>query len=119
MKIGVASEGKMVSGHFGHCESFSIYQVEDGEIKDKQIIENPGHRPGFLPNFLNEKGINVMILGGIGQKAKMIFEENGIEVVAGVSGEVEDAVKAYLAGDLESDDSVCHEHMHHGDCGNH
>ena len=33
MKVAVASEGQSVSGHFGHCESFTIYEVEAGKVQ--------------------------------------------------------------------------------------
>jgi len=65
MKIAVASEKGNVSGHFGHCEGFYIFEVENEEVKDTEFVENPGYKPGFLPNFLNDKGINVIISGGM------------------------------------------------------
>jgi predicted Fe-Mo cluster-binding NifX family protein len=81
MKIAVASEGKMVTEHFGHCESFNIFEVENKKIVKAESIPNPGHRPGFLPVFLHEKGVNVIISGGMGGGAVDIFNEKGIEVI--------------------------------------
>lgn len=52
MKIAVAGEGKNVTEHFGHCVNFLIYDVENGKITNEESIPNPGHKPGFLPNFL-------------------------------------------------------------------
>ena len=117
MKIAVASEGRMVTGHFGHCENFNIFETEDGKITSTKIIPNPGHRPGFLPNFLNDMGVNVIISGGMGGGAVEIFNEKGIEVVTGAGGEAQAAAQAYLEGKLKSTGSVCHEHQHHDDCG--
>ena len=54
MKIAVASDEKYVSGHFGHCEGFTIYEVEEGKSLEKSFTPNPGHRPGFLPVFLRD-----------------------------------------------------------------
>ena len=53
MRIAVASEGKNVTEHFGHCEGFLIYDAENGEILKEEMVLNPGHKPGFLPNFLS------------------------------------------------------------------
>lgn len=117
MKIAVASEGKMVTEHFGHCEGFAIFVAEDNQIKSKEFIPNPGHKPGFLPNFLNEKGVNVIISGGMGGGAVEIFNEHGIEVVTGASGNAESAANNYLQGNLKSSGSVCHEHQHADECG--
>lgn len=119
IKIAVASEGTIVAGHFGHCENFNIFETENGAITKCESIPNPGHRPGFLPNYLNDLGVNVIISGGMGGGAIDIFNEHKIEVIVGAEGEAEEAVKGYLAGTLKSTGSVCHEHEHADECGNH
>lgn len=117
IKIAVASEGTMVTEHFGHCESFNIFEAENNQITKSESIANPGHRPGFLPNFLNEMGVNVIISGGMGNGAVQIFNEKGIEVITGASGNAKETVQAYLKGTLKSAGSVCHEHQHQDTCG--
>ena len=117
MKIAVASEGKMVTEHFGHCEGFNIFDTENGKIVKSEFIPNPGHKPGFLPNFLSDKGVNVIISGGMGGGAIEIFNEKNIEVIIGAAGAAEAAVNSYLKGELQSTGSVCHEHQHHDECG--
>lgn len=117
MKIAVASEGKMVTEHFGHCEGFTIFDIDGGKIQREDFVSNPGHRPGFLPVFLYEKGVKVIISGGMGEGAVDIFNEKGIEVITGASGEARTAVISYLQGILKSTGSVCHEHQHHDECG--
>jgi predicted Fe-Mo cluster-binding NifX family protein len=74
-KIAVAGEGKNVTEHFGHCVHFLIYDVENGKIIKEESIPNPGHKPGFLPNFLADRGVNVIISGGMGGGAVDIFHE--------------------------------------------
>lgn len=117
MKIAVASEGIKVSGHFGHCEGFTIFEAENKQITGSEFIPNPGHKPGFLPNFLNDKGANVIISGGMGAGAVDMFKEKGIEVITGASGDAEGAVNSYLQGELKSTEWVCHEHQHADECG--
>jgi predicted Fe-Mo cluster-binding NifX family protein len=118
MKIAVASEGTMVTGHFGHCENFNIFDIEHNQIIKTQSIPNPGHKPGFLPNFLNDMGVNVIISGGMGGGAVEIFNEKGIEVITGASGSAEGEVNNFLQGNLKSTGSICKEHQHHDECGN-
>jgi predicted Fe-Mo cluster-binding NifX family protein len=86
------------------------------EIVKHLSIPNPGHRPGFLPVFLHELGVNVIISGGMGGGAIDLFNEKNIEVIVGATGNSETAAKAYLEGNLKSTGSVCHQHMHHGEC---
>jgi Uncharacterized conserved protein len=117
MKIAVASEGKMVTEHFGHCESFTIFETENGQILKSESLTNPGHKPGFLPNYLNDLGVNVIISGGMGEGAIDIFNEKNIEVIVGAAGNAQTAVDEYLQGKLKSTGSVCHEHQHSDECG--
>ncbi len=111
-KIAVASENGKVTEHFGHCKSFVIFDIENNLIVKTETVANPGHRPGFLPNFLNELGVKVIVSGGMGGGAVEIFTEHGIEIVVGASGDAKEAVEAFLSGELKSTGAVCQEHNH-------
>jgi len=117
MKIAVACEGKTVTQHFGHCENFMVYESVDNKITGEKSYPNPGHKPGFLPNYLNDLGVNVIISGGMGGGAIDIFNELNIEVVTGASADAKNAAQNYLNGALKSTGSVCHEHQHKDECG--
>ncbi len=119
MKIAVACEEKEIFGHFGHCKNFMIFQEENGKITSESSIDNPGHKPGFLPNFLADQGVNVIIAGGMGGGAVDIFNERDIEVVVGAQGDARTATEAYLRGELQSTGSVCHDHAYESECGGH
>lgn len=116
MKIAAACEGEFITEHFGHCENFMVFEVENKIIVKTQSIPNPGHRPGFLPVFLNDLGVNVIISGGMGGGAIDIFNEKNIEVITGASGKASLAAEAYLKGQLKTSGSVCHEHQHSDEC---
>lgn len=116
-KIAVACEGLNVTEHFGHCVNFMIFIVENGQITQEKSVPNPGHKPGFLPNFLADLGVNVIISGGMGGGAVGIFNERNVEVIVGVSGDAKTAVGNYLKGELKTTGSICHEHQHHNECG--
>lgn len=117
MRIIVASDGDNVTEHFGHCRTYRTYDVENGKITKAGVIDSPGHKPGFLPLFLKEKGADVIISGGMGAGAIDLFNENGIKVIVGATGDSKSAAESFLKGVLVSTGSVCHEHMHHDDCG--
>lgn len=122
-KIAVPVQGENVSAHFGHAPNFKIFSVENNNIIDENILENPGHQPGLLPKLLNEAGADLVISSGMGQKAIAIFEKNNIEVVCGASGEARSAVINYLNGDLNISANACshgeHDHAHDHDHGGH
>lgn len=112
MKIVVAANGTQVTDHFGHCESFLFFDTADGKITASTSVPNPGHRPGFLPNFLADHGAQVVIAGGMGASAASIFAQRGVEVIMGAKGDAVTAVETYLRGELKSDGSACHHHHH-------
>ncbi|MBP1917955.1 putative Fe-Mo cluster-binding NifX family protein [Youngiibacter multivorans] len=116
MKIAVACDGGLVTEHFGHCEAFDIYTEEIGSIVRHERVQNPGHTTGFLPVYLKEMGAEVIISGGMGGSAVRLFNEKEIEVVTGARGDSRFAAESYLRGELVSTGSICHEHMHHGEC---
>ena len=123
MRIAVAAMGHNVAQHFGHCQTFILFDTENGKIVSEDSVPNPGHKPGFLPNFLGDKGAEVIISGGMGGGAVEIFNERNIEVIIGIQGDARTAVETYLRGELKSTGSVCHHHDHEHEeghnCGDH
>jgi predicted Fe-Mo cluster-binding NifX family protein len=107
MRIAISTDGDTVSAHFGRCPSFTIIDIEDGKLLSKELIQNPGHHPGFLPVFLHEKGVGRIIAGGMGQNAVNLFSQQAIETVVGVSGTIDEVVKKILEGDLKGGESLC------------
>ena len=119
MRIAVAAMGHDVAGHFGHCENFILFDAENGQVTAENSVPNPGHRPGFLPNFLADRGAEVIIAGGMGGGAVDIFNERNVEVIVGAQGDAKAAVEAYLKGELHTTGAVCHNHEHADECGEH
>lgn len=117
MKIAIAKDGNMVSSHFGHCEGFEIINVENNNVKERNFIPNPGHMPRFLPNYLNDLGVNVVISGGMGASAVQLFNKYGIKVIIGASGIIDDVIWKYLSNQLKPSGNICNEHMHTEECG--
>ncbi|MFH1505292.1 MAG: NifB/NifX family molybdenum-iron cluster-binding protein [Candidatus Omnitrophota bacterium] len=107
MKIAISTDGDVVSAHFGRCPSFTIVELEGSKVISKQAIDNPGHHPGFLPQFLKEKGVNTIIAGGMGQRAQMLFDESGIKAIMGIDGSVDEVIKQAAAGTLKGGQSLC------------
>jgi len=101
------AQGKLAL-HFGHCESFAIVDVEDGEVVSREDATAPEHLPGLLPKWLGEQKVNVVIAGGMGQRAIDLFTEQGIKVAVGAPREEPEAlVKAHLAGTLGGGENIC------------
>jgi predicted Fe-Mo cluster-binding NifX family protein len=103
------TEGK-VAAHFGHCSHFALFDV-DGATKaivKGEVIPSPGHQPGFLPAWLAEEGVSVVIASGMGSRAHALFKEHRIEVIVGVLGaDPEKAVLDYINGELATGDNIC------------
>ena len=112
MKIAVTYENGKVFQHFGHTEEFKLYEVEDGKVISSEIIGSNGSGHGALATLLAGESVDVLICGGIGGGAQAALQEHGIELCAGASGSADEAVAAYLRGELVNTGANCD---HHGD----
>lgn len=124
MRIAVTYENGQVFQHFGHTEQFKVYDVEEGSIVKEQVADTNGQGHGALAGFLAGLQVDTLICGGIGGGAQNALAQAGIRLFGGVSGSADDAVRAYLAGNLDFNPDVhCDHHGHdHGEghsCGEH
>ena len=125
MKIAVTYENGQIFQHFGHTEQFKVYDVEDGKIVSKTIVDTEGQGHGALAGLLTVIGADILICGGIGGGAQKALAEAGIKLYGGVSGSCDTAVEALLAGNLGYNPNVkCdhHDHEHNEgahSCGSH
>ena len=120
MRIAVTYENGQIFQHFGHTAEFKVFEVEDGKVVSAKVIGSNGSGHGALAGLLNDCGIDVLICGGIGGGAQKALSERGIELCAGQSGDVDEAVAAYLRGELVNTGANCdHHHGADHDCGDH
>ncbi len=122
MKIAATYENGQVFQHFGHSESFKIYEIEDNMIKASAVIGAGGSGHGALAGFLKEKGVETLICGNIGGGARNALAQADIKLFPGVTGSADEAVNAFLNGTLSYDPNAqCnhHDHDHGHDCGEH
>ncbi len=108
LKIAIPMANGKLAPHFGHCEQFGIFYVENGKIIKKELVTPPPHEPGVIPRFLNQLGVNKIIAGGMGQRAIQFFNDYGIEVLIGAPvKDGEELVNDFLNGTLELGENVC------------
>lgn len=127
MKIAISTDQGYVSAHFGRCTSYTIFEVKEGQILSREEIPNPGHQPGFLPQFLSQKGVSCIIAGGMGPRAQSLFSRKSIDTVTGVQGPIDEVIEKFIRQTLEPGDDLCDHrsgashtnghHMHHNDPG--
>lgn len=117
MRIAVTYENGRIFQHFGHTERFRIYDVTDGQITASHVVDTNGSGHGALASQLVQRGVDVLICGGIGQGARNALAQAGVSLYGGVTGDADEAVKAFLSGELSYDpDARCdHNGHHHGD----
>ena len=121
MKIAVTYDNGNVFQHFGRTEFFKVYEVEDNKVISSEVIGSNGVGHGALAGLLSEQSVDVLICGGIGGGARAALAEAGVELCAGAEGDADQAVEAYLKGELVSTGANC-DHHHHEDghsCGDH
>ena len=122
MRIGVTYENGEIFQHFGHTETFKIYDIADGKVVSAEVVDTNGSGHGALAGFLVAHGVDTLICGGIGGGAQNALAQAGIRLFGGVSGNADEAVNALLAGNLGYNPNVhCDHHDHEAghSCGDH
>jgi len=120
MKIAIPHQDGRLHGHFGGCREFALVQVDPGQhtVLHTEVLAAPEHTPGAFPRWLRELGVELVIAGGIGQRALANFAHHGIAVRAGwPDAPVAALVDAYLGGRLTNEPDGCEHHGHHHDHG--
>ena len=122
MKIAVTYENGEIFQHFGHTETFKIYDIADGKVVSAEVVDTNGSGHGALAGFLGAHGVDTLICGGIGGGAQNALAQAGIRLFGGVSGNADEAVNALLAGNLGYNPNVhCDNHDQEAghSCGDH
>lgn len=118
VKIAVPTVNGMVDDHFGHCDHYTIFEVDD----NRQIVGEEtlpagtgcGCKSGIALD-LRQKGVSIMLAGNMGDGAKDVLTANGIHVIRGCSGDIRQLINDYMAGKIHDCGVGCSSH----DCGSH
>ncbi|UWG95549.1 NifB/NifX family molybdenum-iron cluster-binding protein [Dehalobacter sp. DCM] len=116
MKIALPSRQNFVDGHFGHCEYFTVFTIDDQNktIINQETVTSP-EGCGCKSNIaqtLSDLGVNLMLAGNMGQGAVNVLNYSGIQVVRGCSGDVREVVLKWLEGSLLDSGESCEAHGH-------
>ncbi len=108
-RIAIPVNGNQLSAHFGHCEKFGIFDIEDNQLIQKTFEASPPHEPGLLPRWLAEKGVNEIIAGGMGQRAIQLFKQQNVGVILGVDPQqdYQSIIDNYLQQTLKAGENCC------------
>ena len=114
-KVAVPTRDGVVDDHFGHCAYYTVFTILANRVTATERMASPegcGCKSGIAP-ILAERGVRVMLAGNMGEGAKRVLEQNGIRVVRGCKGAVEELICNYLAGKVEDNGEGCHSHECH------
>ena len=107
-----------ISGHFGHCDLYTLVDVQDGRIARVDTLPSVPHEQGGClraVDHLASHGVTALIAGGMGQRPLMGFTQAGIQVYLGRdAAAVGEAVQALLQGELQpfAREHTCGGHNH-------
>jgi len=116
MKIAVPTKDNVVDNHFGHCDTYTIFDVDEQKNILAREVLKWSHGCGCKSNIvatLKEMGVEILLAGNMGQGALNVLLSHNMEVVRGCSGNSEDLVREYLNGNLTDTDILCSSHRAH------
>ncbi len=107
-KIAIPITDNILSAHFGHCDKFYVYEIENEKIVKETIMTPPSHEPGLLPKWLGGQSVTDIIAGGIGQRAIDLFNQNNINVYVGAPQKAPvEIVESHLNGSITLSGNYC------------
>ena len=114
MKIALPTRNEKIDDHFGHCEYYTIVTIDNRQITEKELLKAPAGCgcKSNIAQTLSDMGISVMLAGNMGDGAVNVLKNSGIDVLRGCSGNIDDVVTAWLAGELQDSGVICQEHEH-------
>jgi len=113
MKIALPSNQDQVDEHFGHCEYFTVFTIDDQNKIQSQETVTPPAGCGCKSNIaqtLARMDVKYMLAGNMGQGAVNILGSNGIQVLRGCSGNVREVTEKWLSGTLRDSGLSCVKH---------
>ena len=118
MKIAVPTRGNNVDDHFGHCEQYTIFTIDDNRnIEHSELLPSPqgcGCKSN-IAGILQEKGVTILLAGNMGDGALRVLTMHGIEVYRGNSGNARHIAEAFLQGNISDSGEGCHQHENQGE----
>lgn len=108
MIYAIPTENGSAGAHFGRCPEYTFVEVQDGNEISRKSLPNPGHHPGAIPQFLKDNNTDAVLAGGMGKRARDLFDELGIKVYFGCSGTIDSLVESACQGTLnETAENSC------------
>jgi predicted Fe-Mo cluster-binding NifX family protein len=115
MKVAVPTRGSVVDDHFGHCEMYTVFTInESNKIEKTELLPSPqgcGCKSNIAAIF-KQIGVTVMLAGNMGGGALNVLNNHGIAVYRGCSGDVNQLVEAYLLDKIADSGIGCDYHEH-------
>ncbi len=115
-KIAIPTRGNMVDDHFGHCENYTIYTIDDNKnVTNKEIMESPqgcGCKSN-IAGVLRQMDVSLMLAGNMGEGAFQMLDRFGIQVIRGCSGDTDNLVNEFLSDKLMDNGQLCSHHHGH------
>jgi len=116
MKIALPSRQNLIDDHFGHCEHYTIFTIDNNkEIVSQEKLAAPAGCgcKSNIAQTLSEMGVEIMLAGNMGEGAVNVLRSAGIEVLRGCSGDVKETTLNWLNGSLVDSGDSCREHECH------
>ena len=103
MKIAVTYKDGEIYEHFGHCETFAIYDYAQADVNrvTKVLVDcTDRHGHQAMADLMREQGVDAVICGNMGAEARALLLSYGIIPVAGYCGDADTAADMLITGQL-------------------
>ena len=118
MKIAIPTNDNIVDEHFGHCQYYTIFTLDnDNSVTRKEILPSPAGCgcKSDIASILAKMDVSIMLAGNMGEGAINKLSAAGLKIFRGYNGSVESVLKSFLGGDLGTETVCQNNHNHTGE----
>jgi len=100
MKVAIPVYGNYVSTVFDFAHRLLLVDIENGKETERYEVRLERLSLQQRAEKLKSLGVDVLVCGAISQVLANIVTQSGIEILPYVTGNIEDVIGAYMAGQL-------------------
>lgn len=100
MKVAIPVYGDFVSNVFDFAHKLLLVDIENGKETKRLEVGLEGLSLSQRADHLKAHGVEVLICGAVSQLLADMVIQAGIEILPYVTGNIEDVIGAYMAGQL-------------------
>ena len=107
MRVAIPRYGGRISPRFGFTQDILVVDANKEGVQSREVLRMEQMFPHQVPALLYQKGVKVVLTGGMNHHFQSLFQSCGIDVIWGLIGTPEEALEGFFAGKITPGMGCC------------